>query len=168
MTPKDLEGLPTNNLISERDFSNLDRLAKVAKSRNHKFESKGIRNNMTLIKSNTGKIDRLSRRLSQILSTYKNLWEGTRKEKLNRRIIAKIEKSNKTKEHEPESVVANENFKILWDFNIQCDHMIEARRPDIVVVDNVKKEKLIIDVAIPGGISACDKEREKKTRYCGS
>ena len=29
-------------------------------------------------------------------------------------------------EHEPESVVENENFKILWDFTIQCDHMIEA------------------------------------------
>ena len=28
----------------------------------------------------------------------------------------------------------------IWDFIIQCDHMIEARRPDIVVVDKVKKE----------------------------
>ena len=46
--------------------------------------------------------------------------------------------------------------------------MKEARRPDIVVVDKVKKETLIIDVAIPGDISACDKKREKKTRYYGS
>ena len=30
-------------------------------------------------------------------------------------------------EHEPESVVETENFKILWDFNIHCDHMTEAR-----------------------------------------
>ena len=28
--------------------------------------------------------------------------------------------------------------------------MIEARRPDIVVVDKVKKETILIDVAIPG------------------
>ena len=28
--------------------------------------------------------------------------------------------------------------------------MIEARRPDIVVVDKVKKEIMVIDVAIPG------------------
>ena len=42
-------------------------------------------------------------------------------------------------EHEPQSVIENENFKILWDFTIQCDHMIEARRPDTVVVDQVKK-----------------------------
>ena len=41
--------------------------------------------------------------------------------------------------HEPESVVENEIFKILWDFTMQCDHMIEARRPDIAVVDKVKK-----------------------------
>ena len=61
-------------------------------------------------------------------------------------------------EHEPESVVENENFKILWSFTIQCDHMIETRRPDIVVVDKVKKEAMIIDVAIPGVMTVCDKE----------
>ena len=38
-------------------------------------------------------------------------------------------------EFEPESVVENKKFKILWDFTIECDHMIEARRPDLVVVD---------------------------------
>ena len=65
-------------------------------------------------------------------------------------------------EHEPESVVENENLKILWDFTIQCGHTIEATRPDIVVVDKVKKETMIIDVAIPGDTRACDKEREIK------
>ena len=57
------------------------------------------------------------------------------------------------------------NFKILWDFAIQCDHMIEARRPDIVVVDKVKKETMIIDVAIPGDTRVCDKEQEKIEKY---
>ena len=28
--------------------------------------------------------------------------------------------------------------------------MVEARKPDIVVVDKVKKETMIVDVAIPG------------------
>ena len=55
-------------------------------------------------------------------------------------------------EHEPESAVGNENFKVLWDFTIQCDYMIEARRPDIVVVDKIKKETMIIDMAKPGDI----------------
>ena len=43
--------------------------------------------------------------------------------------------------------------------------MIEARTPDIVVVDKVKKETMIIDVAIPGGTRVCDKEREKIEKY---
>ena len=29
-------------------------------------------------------------------------------------------------EDEPDNVAENKNFKILWDFTIQCDHMIEA------------------------------------------
>ena len=64
-------------------------------------------------------------------------------------------------EHKPESVIENKNLKILWDFIIQCDHMIEAKRPDIVVVDNVEKETMIINVAISGDTRVCDKEREK-------
>ena len=36
-------------------------------------------------------------------------------------------------EYEPESIVQNKNCKMLRDFTIQCDNMIEARRPDIVV-----------------------------------
>ena len=43
--------------------------------------------------------------------------------------------------------------------------MIEARRPDTVVVDKVKKETMSIDVAIPGNTRVCDKEREKIDKY---
>ena len=43
--------------------------------------------------------------------------------------------------------------------------MIEARRPDIVVVDKVKKETMIIDVAIPGDTRVCDREQEKIEKY---
>ena len=68
-------------------------------------------------------------------------------------------------EHEPESVVENKNLKILWDFTTYCNHMIEARRPDIVVVDKVKKETMIIDVAIPGDTRICNKEQEKNRKY---
>ena len=68
-------------------------------------------------------------------------------------------------EHEPESVAENENFKILWDFAILCDHMLEARGPDIVVVDKVNKETMIIEVAKPEDTGVCDKEREKIEEY---
>ena len=34
----------------------------------------------------------------------------------------------------------SENFKKLWDFTVQCDRKMEARRPDIVFID--KKVRL--------------------------
>ena len=37
--------------------------------------------------------------------------------------------------HKPESVYEDEEVKILWDFNIYTDHVIQHRRPDIVVLD---------------------------------
>ena len=60
-----------------------------------------------------------------------------------------FEAGDKRYEHEPESVLENEDYKIWWDFSIQPNHVIEARRPDLVVVD---KERIckIIDFALPG------------------
>ena len=46
-----------------------------------------------------------------------------------------FETGDKWYEHEPESVLQNEDYKILWDFSIQTDHVIEAQKPDLVVVD---------------------------------
>ena len=43
--------------------------------------------------------------------------------------------------HNPESVFENETHNILWDFDIQTDHLISARRPDKVIVNKRKKEK---------------------------
>ena len=37
--------------------------------------------------------------------------------------------------HTAEKVLENDKAKILWDFSIQTDHVIQARRPDIVVKD---------------------------------
>ena len=44
----------------------------------------------------------------------------------------KFEAGDKWYEHEPESVLETEDYKILWDFSIQTDHVIEAQRPDLV------------------------------------
>ena len=64
-------------------------------------------------------------------------------------------------------MVESENFKILWDFTVQCDRKIEheARRPDIVFVDNKEREVFIIDVAIPSDDRVKDKELEKVEKY---
>ena len=44
-----------------------------------------------------------------------------------------LNRNEKWCEHQPDEVEDNERCKILWDMTIQCDHIIEARRPDIVV-----------------------------------
>ena len=51
-----------------------------------------------------------------------------------------FEVGDKWCKHEPERVLGNEGYKILWDFSIHTDNVIEAQRPDLVVVD--KKERL--------------------------
>ena len=38
-----------------------------------------------------------------------------------------FEAGDKWYEHEPESVFENEDCKILWDFSIKTDHVIETR-----------------------------------------
>ena len=48
---------------------------------------------------------------------------------------------------------------------IQCDKEIQARRPDIVVVDKCKSEVRIDDIAIPGDSRVCEKEVEKVDKY---
>ena len=53
-------------------------------------------------------------------------------------------------EHEPESDLENEDYKILWDFSIQNDHVIEVRRPDLVAADKKERSFKIIDFAVPG------------------
>ena len=50
----------------------------------------------------------------------------------------RLEHSEKWYEHAQEGVVENEKVKIMWDINIQCDHLIEARQPELIVID--KKE----------------------------
>ncbi|XP_068712746.1 uncharacterized protein [Montipora foliosa] len=68
-------------------------------------------------------------------------------------------------EHQPEGVVENEKCKILWDMTIQCDHVIEARRPDIVVVEKKNNKAIIVDIASPWDHRVYEKEGEKIEKY---
>ena len=36
--------------------------------------------------------------------------------------------------HNPAFVLENDRHKLLWDFEIQTDHVISARRPDLVII----------------------------------
>ena len=43
--------------------------------------------------------------------------------------------------HNRETILKNETNKVIWDFEIQTDHQISARRPDLEIVSK-KKENL--------------------------
>jgi len=67
--------------------------------------------------------------------------------------------------HKPQAVTETERVKILWDFEIRTDHIIPARRPDMVVIDKEHKIATITDVAVPSDRNIKDKEVEKVQKY---
>ena len=52
----------------------------------------------------------------------------------------------------------------MWDLSIQTDHVIEAQRPDLVVVDKKGRSK-IIDFAVPGDSRIEEIEKDKIEKY---
>ena len=53
----------------------------------------------------------------------------------------------------------------MWDFSIQSDHVIEARRPDLVLVDKKERSCKIIDFAVPEDSRIEEKEKDKIEKY---
>ena len=53
----------------------------------------------------------------------------------------------------------------MWDFSIQTDHVVEAWRPDLVVVDKKERSCKIIDFAVPGDSRIEEKENDKIEKY---
>ena len=66
--------------------------------------------------------------------------------------------------HKPESVHENETHKILWQFDIQMDHSIPHRRPNLVLT-NKKKTCHLVDFAIPMDHRDKIKENESINKY---
>ena len=69
--------------------------------------------------------------------------------------------------HNPAPVLENATHKLLWDFNIQTDHLIPARRPDLIIINNNKKKRTckIVDFAVPADHRIKLKEYVKKDKY---
>jgi len=76
-----------------------------------------------------------------------------------------IKRSEQWYQHTTEPVIETESVKILWDMNIQTDHVIEHRQPDIIVVDKDNKRELLIDIAVPADARVEEKEQERMDRY---
>ena len=47
----------------------------------------------------------------------------------------KFDHANKWYIHNPAYVLENDTHKLLWDFDIQTDHQISARRPDLIIIN---------------------------------
>ena len=46
--------------------------------------------------------------------------------------------------HNPTPVLEYDTHKLLWDFDIQTDHLISPRRPDLIIINKKKREFNII------------------------
>ena len=65
----------------------------------------------------------------------------------------------------PAPVVENDSHKLLWDFNIQTDHLILARRQDLIIINKIKRICKIVDFAVPADHRINLKDCEKKDKY---
>ena len=57
--------------------------------------------------------------------------------------------------------VVEDDAKLIWGINIQCDNVMEARRSDLILVDKKAKSRVIIDVAIPGDCKDMGERNQK-------
>ena len=51
----------------------------------------------------------------------------------------KFDHTNKWYIHNAAPVLENDTHKVLWEFNIQTDYLISARRPDLIIINKNKK-----------------------------
>ena len=76
-----------------------------------------------------------------------------------------LERKEKWYKHCPKGVVEDDDVKLIWDINIQFDNVMEARRPELILVDKKVKSCIIIGVAIPGDCRIHEKEIKKIEKY---
>ena len=67
--------------------------------------------------------------------------------------------------HNPAPVLENDTHKLLWDFDIHTDHLIPARRLDLIIINKKKRTWKIVDFAVPADHRIKLKESEKKDKY---
>ena len=68
--------------------------------------------------------------------------------------------------YDPTSVLENDPHKLGWDVEIQTDHLISTRQPNLVIISKKKKRTCwIVDFAIQVDHRIKLKESEKKDKY---
>ena len=68
--------------------------------------------------------------------------------------------------HNLAPVLENNKHKLPWDFDVHTDHLISARRPDLIII-NQKRKKIckIVKFAVPADHRIKLKECKKKDKY---
>ena len=67
--------------------------------------------------------------------------------------------------HNPAPVLENDTHKLLRNFDIHMDHLISARRPDLIIINKKKRICKILDFVVPADHRIKLKECEKKEKY---
>ena len=66
---------------------------------------------------------------------------------------------------QPTPVLENNAHKILWDFDIHLDHLISARRPDLIIINKNKRTCKIVGFAVPADHRIKPIKCEKMGKY---
>ena len=67
--------------------------------------------------------------------------------------------------HNPASVRENDTQKLIQDFDIQTDHLISTRRPDLIAIAKKKRTCKFVDFIVPADHRIKLKECEEKDKY---
>ena len=67
--------------------------------------------------------------------------------------------------HNPANALENDTLKLLWDFDIQTDHLISVRRPDLIIINKKKRTCKIVDFVVPADHRLKLKEIKKMDKY---
>jgi hypothetical protein len=65
----------------------------------------------------------------------------------------------------PNTIPENEIIKLYWDRSLITDKTIHNNRPDITLIDKVRKTVYFIDIAIPNNHNLHTKYAEKLAKY---
>ena len=139
LNERQLKGIPTNNLVAERDLSKFSPLSQVVKFCNYQFKAKVIQNDMTLYKANKVKVDQLPRKLRKVLESKEKEWNAKQKELQIERMQQKLSLSLKRKDY---------NKKLLQTFKSWTGPCTTQDEVESILASNPSIQEKIVKVEL--------------------